>query len=185
MGTRNLTMVIDQEGEVKVAQYGQWDGYPSGVGVGIVSFIKNETLFENFKKNLPRVRFIDDKGRDKDFIDSYNRNAPKYSNEEDNRTPEQKRWFSLFCTRDIADEVLTNIANSNDEEILLMDRRDTATGDNSWVEWSYIINLKEETLSVHSCIDTPAIKVYRFKEIPSPPMFIKEFDESPLENTEQ
>ena len=52
MGTRNLTMVIDQEGEVKVAQYGQWDGYPSGVGVGIVSFLKNETLFESFKKNV-------------------------------------------------------------------------------------------------------------------------------------
>ena len=24
MGTRNLTMVINQEGEKKVAQYGQW-----------------------------------------------------------------------------------------------------------------------------------------------------------------
>ena len=27
MGTRNLTMVINQEGEKKVAQYGQWDRY--------------------------------------------------------------------------------------------------------------------------------------------------------------
>ncbi len=185
MGTRNLTMVIDQEGEVKVAQYGQWDGYPSGVGVGIVSFLKNETLFESFKKNLSKVRFVDDKGRDKDFIDSYNKNTPQWSNEEDKRTHEQKRWFSLFCTRDIADEVLTNIANSNDEEILLMDRRETAIGDSAWVEWSYIINLKDETLSVHSCIDTPAIKVYKFKEIPTAPMFVKDFDESPIENTEE
>lgn len=27
MGTRNLTMLIS-DGETKVAQYGQWDGYP-------------------------------------------------------------------------------------------------------------------------------------------------------------
>jgi hypothetical protein len=33
MGTRNLTKVIDSNGVTKVAQYGQWDGYPSGQGV--------------------------------------------------------------------------------------------------------------------------------------------------------
>lgn len=66
-----------------------------------------------------------------------------------------------------------------------MDRRNTAIGDSAWVEWSYIINLKDETLSVHDCIDKPAIKVYKFEEIPSTPMFIKDFDESTLETTEE
>lgn len=31
MGTRNLTAVYI-DGEYKVAQYGQWDGYPEGPG---------------------------------------------------------------------------------------------------------------------------------------------------------
>lgn len=31
MGTRNLTCVV-LDGEFKVAQYGQWDGYPEGSG---------------------------------------------------------------------------------------------------------------------------------------------------------
>lgn len=185
MGTRSLTMVIDQEGVVKVAQYGQWDGYPSGVGSGIVSFLKDKTLFESFKKNLSKVRFLDEKGIDRDFVESYDKNTPQRSDEEDRRTPEQQRWFYSFITRDIAEEVLTNIANSNDEQILLMDRRETAMGDSAWVEWSYIINLKDETLSVHSCIDTPAIKVYKFNEMTTAPMFVKDFEESQLENTEE
>ena len=29
MGTRHAQYVINREGEEKVAQYGQWDGYPS------------------------------------------------------------------------------------------------------------------------------------------------------------
>ena len=46
MGTRNLTMVINQKGEKKVAQYGQWDGYPSGVGVSVLNFLKNILLID-------------------------------------------------------------------------------------------------------------------------------------------
>lgn len=33
MGTRNLTAVY-LDGQYKVAQYGQWDGYPEGQGNG-------------------------------------------------------------------------------------------------------------------------------------------------------
>jgi len=38
MGTRNLTMVIS-DGKTKIAQYGQWDGYPSGQGADILAFL--------------------------------------------------------------------------------------------------------------------------------------------------
>lgn len=41
MGTRNLTIVIDKQGALKVAQYGQWDGYPSGQGAVVLEFAKN------------------------------------------------------------------------------------------------------------------------------------------------
>ena len=71
MGTRNLTMVIDQQGEKKVAQYGQWDGYPSGVGLGVLSFLKDKDLFEKIKSNLSKVRFLDEEGVDKEFIEDY------------------------------------------------------------------------------------------------------------------
>ena len=148
MGTRSLTMVINQEGEKKVAQYGQWDGYPSGVGVGVLNFLKNKEVFDRFKFNLSKVRFLGEEGIDKEFIESYNKNAPQWSHEPDNRTEEQKRWFRTYCTRDLAEEVLKNIANSTDGEIILMDRENTAKCD-GWVEYSYVINLKENTLGIY------------------------------------
>lgn len=38
MGTRNLTLVR-KDGDYKVAQYGQWDGYPEGVGADILQVL--------------------------------------------------------------------------------------------------------------------------------------------------
>ena len=56
MGTRNLTMVI-ADGETKVAQYGQWDGYPEGQGMTALNFLRGADL-EAFKAKLADVRFL-------------------------------------------------------------------------------------------------------------------------------
>jgi hypothetical protein len=58
MGTRNLTKVIDRDGVVKVAQYGQWDGYPSGQGVTALYHAENHRLIES---KLPKLYFLTDK----------------------------------------------------------------------------------------------------------------------------
>ena len=89
MGTRNLVMLIDQEGQEKVKQYGQWDGYPSGVGVGVLRILRNKELMSKLIKNIDKVRFLDVEGKDKDLVDCYNKNAPNWSSDPDNRTREQ------------------------------------------------------------------------------------------------
>lgn len=177
MGTRNLTMVIDQEGDKKIAQYGQWDGYPSGVGISVLEFLKNKELFENLKSNLSKVRFIDEDGVDKEFMDSYNKNTPERSSDPDNRTLEQIKWFQKYAHRDLAEEVLTNIANSEDEEILLLDREETAKG-GGWVEYSYVINLQKNTLSVHTLVDQEPMKVFDLNNLPTEEVFLKELEEA-------
>lgn len=59
MGTRNSTLVR-LEGELKVAQYGQWDGYPTGQGATIQDFLKRVDL-QKFKEKIRGVREIDQK----------------------------------------------------------------------------------------------------------------------------
>lgn len=58
MGTRNLTMV-KLGGELKVAQYGQWDGYPTGQGATISSFLKKMDK-DLFISKVRRLRWITD-----------------------------------------------------------------------------------------------------------------------------
>ncbi len=60
MGTRNLTIVIHNK-EVKVAQYGQWDGYPDGQGKICLRFLRGVLPgLAVFRKQLDRIRFLDD-----------------------------------------------------------------------------------------------------------------------------
>ncbi len=60
MGTRNLTVVKNTAGETKIAQYGQWDGYPSYSGVKALDFLRDEILREGLKQRLTLVEFITD-----------------------------------------------------------------------------------------------------------------------------
>jgi len=146
MGTRNLT-IVKFNGETKVAQYGQWDGYPTGQGAAIVDFLKKKTNIKKLKKNLSKVRFSDQDGVDKEMFESYNKNAPTWSNEPDNRTPEQIRWFNTYMTRDLGADILNSIANSKDKEIILRNEEDYKK--DSGCEFYYEIDLDDETVSVN------------------------------------
>lgn len=59
MGTRHLTVVVSK-GKVKVAQYGQWDGYLSGQGKTISNFIQNKLDLEKFKTKVDNLKWITD-----------------------------------------------------------------------------------------------------------------------------
>ena len=56
MGTRHMIAVVSDD-KYRVAQYGQWDGYPSGQGVGVLGFLTNGNL-EALKRNALKCSFI-------------------------------------------------------------------------------------------------------------------------------
>ena len=58
MGTRNVTIIVSNK-EVKVAQYGQFDGYYGGLGKELLSTIR-VTDMGKLKTQLNKCRFITD-----------------------------------------------------------------------------------------------------------------------------
>lgn len=139
MGTRHL-ICIKKDGRNRVAQYGQWDGYPSGQGVEILKFLRNKIKVEELKHKIEKTRFIEKEGRDKKFIEDYNKACPEWSSDPDNRTEEQKRWAKTFLSRDVGSDILDNIISSEDKEILLQE------DDGGWCEWFYTIDLDKMNL---------------------------------------
>jgi hypothetical protein len=84
MGTRNLTIVKDKVGTTRIAQYGQWDGYPSYSGVQALEFLRNENWQSLLQAKLDIVQFVGDEEVDtlykqfestdwenKDFLNAY------------------------------------------------------------------------------------------------------------------
>jgi hypothetical protein len=57
MGTRNLTCVV-KDGEYKIAQYCQWDGYPSGQGETVAKFIMKRIQPDNGKAFAEKLNSI-------------------------------------------------------------------------------------------------------------------------------
>jgi hypothetical protein len=85
MGTRNLTVVKNNLGETKIAQYGQWDGYPSYSGIQALNFLRDEYNQTLLNVKLDLVQFVGDEEVDtlynasksstdwenKDFLNEY------------------------------------------------------------------------------------------------------------------
>jgi hypothetical protein len=84
MGTRNLTVVKNLEGTTKIAQYGQWDGYPSYSGIKALEFLRDRVNRNNLLVELQLVEFVGDEEVDtlykqfestdwenKDFLNAY------------------------------------------------------------------------------------------------------------------
>ncbi len=143
MGTRNL-IAVKKDGEYKIGQYGQWDGYPEGQGVGCLEFLSEEGNQDALKNALSKVRFIDKDGKDKEFMDSYEANAPEWSSDPDNRTDEQKHWFRNYVSRDLGSKILGNVSGSMDDEVLLINQVKFA-GDSLSCEWAYVIDFDLNT----------------------------------------
>ena len=160
MGTRHIIKVI-KNGEVKINQYGQWDGYPEGQGERILKFFKNKKRVSSLHKKLDRVRFLDDT-RDNDFIE-------KFDNPQ-TRTPEMSDWYDTYIHRDLGAMILTTVTNSKDKEILLMNSG-AYIGD-IWIQWEYEIDLDKNTLKVSSCGMKQSL-TFQLDNLPKPKEFYR------------
>lgn len=134
MGTRNLTMV--QSGnEIKVAQYGQWDGYPSGQGVTILNFCREKENLLKLKEKLSEVKFLD-----QNEIDNLNQKL----NKEDAETLAR---FERLLSRDIGGEILKRIIDEQGEVGLI--NRVSFGYDSLFCEFAYCVNLDDNKFEIY------------------------------------
>jgi hypothetical protein len=148
MGTRHL-IIVKKENVIKIAQYGQWDGYPDGQGLEVLKFLRNKKRIKKLSNNLKKVRLFDDNttGKDKEFLDGYNRRSGSEFSKDDNRTINDKEWFDKYISRDLGSKILYNIVESKDKEILLKNSYDFGK-ESLFCEWAYFIDLDKQTLEV-------------------------------------
>lgn len=187
MGTRNLTMVI-HEGKTKVAQYGQWDGYPEGQGRIALKFLKKCDL-NKFREKINDVSFLTKRGLDKLWDECKAKgDLSKY--------PE--------LSRDTGANILQLIY---DGRALKLWNRGRFAKDSRLCEWVYVIDLDKEKFEVYTSnpkkqltkkdrfydgrfknnkgSPVRIIKSYSLKKLPTAKQFIKDTIYEPHKVLEQ
>lgn len=149
MGTRNLTLV-QTGGKYRIAQYGQWDGYPERAGHTVLLFLRNWDR-DKFVKNLGRTRFLT----------------------EEEAAEISKKWRegeqpAEHIRRDMGAGVLQYIHDLpvDGAEILLGDNTDFAA-DGMFCEWAYVLDLDTNKLEVYRGGKTPPEPGERFAHLKS------------------
>jgi hypothetical protein len=163
MGTRNLTMVFHEK-KMKLAQYGQWDGYPDGNGVKVLNFLKTVDL-DVFKKKLNNIRFATEK--DEKEIEEYLETIGCKDGWMNSEQAELYHQMYSYLSRDIGANILNLIYRSHDE-VMVHDQTEFAA-DSLFCEWAYLINLDKNTLEVYQGFNKkPLGKTQRFKYLEKP-----------------
>lgn len=147
MGTRNLTVVILDK-EVRVAQYGQWDGYPSCSGVILAGILKKYTT-ENIRNAVSKCSFFTEeelKEMDKkiDNEDDFQKLIKQY--------PQLSRDHGVNVIELIVDNYNHHRALLSHDLLLsykLKNRLNFAL-DSVFCEWAYVVDLDKEVVEVYT-----------------------------------
>lgn len=138
-------MVIKDSKPV-VAQYGQWDGYPSGQGSVILNFLRN-TDMDKFNKQLNRVRFINPK-KEKEIKSFLKSIGCKDSWMNMDQSAQYKQKYPLL-SRDNGGAILEMITNSKGKNLLWVSNNSEFAGNSLFCEWAYVIDLDKGTFGVY------------------------------------
>ena len=142
MGTRNLTVVF-MDGEYKVAQYGQWDGYPEGQGITCFNFLHDKMDESKFREKLKKLHFIDDKDRSallEEFGANRDGTISSYNYERF-----KKAYPELH--RDTAAKILEMI---QDGSVRFLKNDIDFAADGLYCEWAYVIDLDKRCFEVYT-----------------------------------
>jgi hypothetical protein len=125
MGTRHLIMVM-LDGQYKVAQYGQWDGYPEGQGVKVLDFLRSHNV-EVFKSQVRKVRYLAPEEVERESRTNYCGDHDEFS-------------------RDTSAGILPLIYSG---EVSILHNQEDFIKDSLMCEWAYVIDLDKNTFETY------------------------------------
>lgn len=152
MGTRNLTIVY-HEGKYKLAQYCQWDGYPSGQGIDVLRFTAKmvglKVNRDTFLQNLDKCHEATE--------DEFGRYWKEITGKELTRfvSFEASKKFAAVhpqLDRDLGAKVLELITSSSNG-LPLQNAIDFAANSLS-CEWAYVLDFDKNTFEVYKGFNT-------------------------------
>lgn len=164
MGTRNLTKVVDVDGTIKVAQYGQWDGYPSGQGLNA---LYHAHFKEEIKKGISRCRFASQ--------DELEQIYAQYPDMNYFGTEDMEKFNTMYpnLTRNTCANILGVVAWSVGE-VLLVDESEFEK-DELFCEGVYEINFQtNEFISIYG----GEIVKFSLDELPTPQIYLETFEKA-------
>lgn len=146
MGTRNLTMVI-KDHETKVAQYGQWDGYPEGQGLTILSFLQEPSNIEKLQEILPKLRFENEKDCQVkgEFLKSIH-SIDGWMNME--QVEQFYKQYPLH-NRNLGGEILSKLLEHSEQSEIVLVNEEAFASDSMFCEWAYVVDLDKNTFEVY------------------------------------
>lgn len=155
MGTRHL-IAATLDGDFRLAQYGQWDGYPSGQGLDVLAFLRQVDL-DRFAQRLQALRWATPEDLDAAAA-SVGLDGSGWM------TPTQAGvWSARYpqFSRDTGADVLSLIEDGRVE--IVRDDRDFAL-DGLFCEWAYLIDLDARALEVYKGFFPDGAAVGRFAD---------------------
>lgn len=145
MGTRNLTCVF-ADGAYKVAQYCQWDGYPSGQGMTVLKFLSTPGNITKLKANLPKLSFATEAQIKKAWVAAGADPKAEWVNTD---VSDRFNKINPQLSRDTGADVLGMIANLGPKDTLLLKNDIAFAGNGLFCEWCYVIDFDLGVLQVY------------------------------------
>ena len=149
MGTRNVTMVISN-GETKVAQYGQWDGYPGGQGataLRILTQIANEGGFDTLKNRVNKLTWLTEaQSKEIDALpgDTWVEKYPYLSRDWGAEILDAVMYGKLH-----KEAGYSSAAKTYTFDIIGLVNSEKFAADSLFCEWAYVIDLDKMTFEVY------------------------------------
>jgi hypothetical protein len=129
-------------GKTRVAQYGQWDGYPSGQGIRALRFLRDKLRQPRFFERLDAVRFVTQEEIESAYTAAGHDGGKRVSDDVAARFDRAHP----FMTRDHGASILELIQNS-DGPVLVRDSSGFA-GESRMCEYAWVIDFDAGTFEM-------------------------------------